>query len=187
MEKQIFDWINRIANPTLDSGFALITGTYFLIPMLIGLIIFVNRWHIKEDVFTKLIYLIPIGLVVVSTVLVTTAMKETIDAERPCKTMEDIHVVFCKESNSFPSRHTAIAFTALPFIWYARRYFIPLFIYAGIIGFGMVYLGVHYPHDIIAGLMIGYLIGYLFLLKNNWIIGTSQKIKEEIIGHKTLK
>ncbi len=181
MEEQIFEFIREIASPTLDTAMVFITSTYFLIPILIGLLIFINRWHIKEDMLTKLMYLIPIGLIVVSTVLVTTAMKETIDTERPCETMDDIHVVFCKESNSFPSRHTAIAFAALPFIWYARRYFIPLFIYAGMIGFGMIYIGVHYPHDVIAGLIIGYLIGYLFLWKNEFILKNSQKIREKFI------
>lgn len=65
---------------------------------------------------------------------------------------------------SFPSAHTLFAFmmATLLSIWFPR-YRVIFFIVAGIIGWTRIYLGLHYPTDVIAGGLLGYGITKLFL------------------------
>ena len=66
---------------------------------------------------------------------------------------------------SFPSAHAVFAFMMATFLshWFPR-YQIIFFIVAGIIGWTRIYLGLHYPTDVIAGGLLGYGITKLFLL-----------------------
>jgi len=65
---------------------------------------------------------------------------------------------------SFPSAHTAFAFMMAVLLsrWFPRYQFI-FFIIAGLIGWTRIYLGLHYPTDVIAGALLGYGITKLFL------------------------
>ena len=69
---------------------------------------------------------------------------------------------------SFPSGHTTLAF-AVAFIAYRilpKRYSIPAILIAVLIGFSRLYLGVHYPTDILGAMCVGYvaalITGFLY-------------------------
>jgi undecaprenyl-diphosphatase len=65
---------------------------------------------------------------------------------------------------SFPSGHTTIAFAAATVLSYYRPRWTPaFFLLAVAIGFSRVYVGVHYPLDVIAGAVLGTLIALLML------------------------
>jgi undecaprenyl-diphosphatase len=65
---------------------------------------------------------------------------------------------------SFPSAHTLNAFLMATLLasWFPRYRF-PFFLIAAFIGWSRIYLGMHYPTDVIAGALIGYGITKLFL------------------------
>jgi undecaprenyl-diphosphatase len=64
---------------------------------------------------------------------------------------------------SFPSGHAVYAFMMATILAYwFPRYRIIFFIVAGFIGWTRIYLGLHYPTDVIAGALIGYGITKLF-------------------------
>lgn len=64
--------------------------------------------------------------------------------------------------SSFPSGHTAFAFTqAVIYSHYDHRLTIPMFTYATVVGFSRVYLGKHYPSDVLAGAALGIVVGIL--------------------------
>ncbi len=70
---------------------------------------------------------------------------------------------------SFPSGHTTLAF-AVAFIIsriLPKRYSIPAFLIAALVAFSRLYLGVHYPSDILGGICVGYVAGLIteFLYK----------------------
>jgi len=66
---------------------------------------------------------------------------------------------------SFPSAHAAFSFmmATLLALWFPR-YRVIFFIVAGFIGWTRIYLGLHYPTDVIVGALLGYGITKLFLL-----------------------
>ncbi|MCB0570653.1 MAG: phosphatase PAP2 family protein [Phaeodactylibacter sp.] len=87
---------------------------------------------------------------------------------RPCQDTEIQAgarlLVGCGRSYSFTSSHAAnhfamAAFIALTLGRIYRRIRWPLFLWAASIAYGQVYVGVHYPLDVIAGGLLGVLIG----------------------------
>ena len=65
-------------------------------------------------------------------------------------------------SYSFPSGHTAQAFTtAFAFLFAKSKFTKPMFIFACIMAFTRLYLYVHYPTDILGGILCGLVSGYL--------------------------
>ena len=72
---------------------------------------------------------------------------------------------------SFPSGHTAGAFTVSFVLYYYHPFIsIPFFVLSGLIAFSRMYLGVHYLSDILAGILLGFISSslgiYLALLLN---------------------
>ncbi|MFL5935761.1 MAG: phosphatase PAP2 family protein [Gaiellaceae bacterium] len=85
---------------------------------------------------------------------ITDVLKLSIDRHRPA----DDPLVVLPTSHSFPSGHAATSFacagTLAPFV--SRRGQIVLYVLAAGIAYSRVYVGVHYPLDVIGGAAIGY-------------------------------
>ena len=66
---------------------------------------------------------------------------------------------------SFPSAHSVFAFMMATLLANQfPRYQVIFFVVAGLIGWTRIYLGLHYPTDVIAGALLGYAITKLFVL-----------------------
>jgi undecaprenyl-diphosphatase len=75
---------------------------------------------------------------------------------------------------SFPSDHTAVAVAIAVSLWfYNRKVGLPMFILAFLIGFSRIYVGHHYPTDVLGGMVVGALSAFIInkvgnkLLKHN--------------------
>lgn len=92
-------------------------------------------------------------------------LKELIGRVRPCSVFEGVIVLAkCSDSYGLPSRHTADIFamaTLLSVLYLKHRYlFMTIAVY---VGFSRIYLGMHYPFDVMAGIFVGSIVGVLFL------------------------
>jgi membrane-associated phospholipid phosphatase len=98
--------------------------------------------------------------------LLSNMMKDVVDRARPSVTYSDVHpLVPLPDSSSMPSSHAWIACAAATVLWAvipARRSWIVGL--AGLIALSRVYLGVHYPSDVLAGAAGGVATGLLVLL-----------------------
>jgi undecaprenyl-diphosphatase len=93
-------------------------------------------------------------------------LKPFIERIRPCHAYSDVHLLIgCPSSSSFPSNHSANLFTAATLFatYYGKKISLACFVLAATVGFSRVYVGVHYPFDVVGGAMFGVAWGTVFM------------------------
>jgi undecaprenyl-diphosphatase len=124
---------------------------------------------IKNDTYMK-----KSGLDVTESILATSlvnfALKKIFGRKRPFIRDITFTAVLHPNNNSFPSGHTTEAFsmaTSMSLL-YPKWYVIaPTFSWAAIIGYARMYLGVHYPTDVLAGATISSATSFLVYRANH--------------------
>lgn len=161
MDYIIFRAINNLAgvSPVLDTvgQFLAVVGIFILVLMvLVG-----HKHRIRAAMEGACAGLLALG---VNAIIGVIAFRS-----RPFVSHEQVHLLIEKSGldKSFPSDHTSIAF-ALATVLYLnnRRWGIVGYVLALFIGIGRIYVGVHYPTDILGGIVVGVVSGLLV-----WVIG----------------
>jgi undecaprenyl-diphosphatase len=92
-------------------------------------------------------------------------VKDLFQRARPSEAHSQIHPLYAVHSSSFPAGHAATAFAGAAVLAYAvPRLALPLFLIAALIGFSRIYVGVHYPTDVLGGAAIGVVVGAAVVL-----------------------
>ncbi len=113
----------------------------------------------------KLLGLILLAGLTVSFYLVS-GLKVLVARPRPSLVLDGVFLLEKAKSMSFPSNHAATAFMAASVLTaYFKRYAAVFYSLAAAVAVSRVYMGVHYPSDVLAGAGLGIAIGY-FLTKS---------------------
>jgi undecaprenyl-diphosphatase len=106
----------------------------------------------------------------ISDLLSAQVIKELIYRPRPCRDEVMAHQIrflarYCGQNSSFVSSHASNHFAAATFIFGTLKRFNPkwslVFLWAASICYAQVYVGVHFPSDVLCGALLGSLLGYL--------------------------
>ena len=90
--------------------------------------------------------------------VIGSSLKLMVHRPRPFKTYDFIHPKDRVGPNSFPSNHTVFAFATATSLslafpkWYVIG---PAYLFAGLAAYSRMYLGVHFPVDVLGGIVIG--------------------------------
>jgi len=162
--KKVNDWdVHGLSRGLSHSGLILPVG----IPTAMGIYALVKK---DQPLLKDAIY---IGTSVIEAVGITYGLKYAFDRQRPfVKYPDKVHPIEAEDSPSFPSGHTAAAFslaTSLS-ITYPKWYVIaPSAVWACGVGFARINQGVHYPSDVLAGAAIGVGCAFVNVYVNRWL------------------
>ncbi|MEN0050736.1 MAG: phosphatase PAP2 family protein [Bacteroidota bacterium] len=167
-DEAFFSLINQdLANPFLDAIMPYWREKTTWIPLYIVILI-VSYLQFSWKKALVFIFLLA-GTVGIADQISSQWIKKSVQRSRPCNdpsVKDEVHLlVDCGSGYSFTSSHATNHFAIAFFIAFAlfstkRLWRILLFLWASIIAFGQVYVGVHYPLDVTAGALLGILIGY---------------------------
>ncbi len=143
---------SKIKNKYLDKFLYRVTdlgGALFITVFCISLIIFGSTYNKKVGIEA----ITALGL----TQVVVHSLKRLLSRERPYKIIEQLNTFGIDLSDySFPSGHTTASFSlATTLALNMPKFSMLVYILATIIAISRIYLGVHYPTDVTAGLIIG--------------------------------
>ncbi len=136
----------------------------------------------------SILILLFMALTILASDQISVLIKETVQRLRPVHepTIEHlVHNVFRKGGlHGFVSSHAANTFAIFIFtsrIFKNRSYFLLLLFWAVVVSYSRIYIGVHYPLDIIGGALLGWLLGWVFykllmFIENHFFIARSPKI-----------
>jgi undecaprenyl-diphosphatase len=111
--------------------------------------------------------------------MIVILLKYVVAEPRPFLTLPNVDLLVRENGSSFPSGHTASSFAAATIIGLkyhlkskGKNYWLiyPLTIFAVIVGFSRVYIGVHYPYDVICGAIIGTICALAVLKYENILL-----------------
>ena len=152
----------------------------FWIPVYVFILSFVimnyadRRWMILAGILL---------CIIISDQTSSNLIKNSVKRQRPCHVehLNSLEKVPCSHGYSFTSSHATNHFAISAFLFLlfgAWKFRMIFFLWAALIAFAQVYVGVHYPLDVLAGSVLGILIGvlsfkfYEFITKKYKIDGT---------------
>jgi undecaprenyl-diphosphatase len=157
-------WLDSLVSAFSTYGLGL-----FAVLMLIG------WWQARTQDEHQAVKALAAPVLTVVAFAVSTVLKQAVQENRPCQSLHVITVEACQAPGdwSFPSNHATLAAAAAVALWFVST---RLGVIATVIALAMaasrVWIGAHYPHDILAGLAVGTLVALPLALLLSRHVGT---------------
>lgn len=149
LDSQIFTAINSAHSPLFDLFFQNISHLgSFVIWIFIAAAIF-----FRKD--KRFFFQLAAGMILAG--VISIGLKLAIDRPRPSDSLQNVHLLDRKPDPSFPSNHAANAFLgARIFSKHYKKFTLIFYTLAILIAISRIYVGAHYPSDVIAGAALGF-------------------------------
>lgn len=168
LDTNLFVYLNGLGSETYDKLWLIITNQLYWTPFFLFLFFLIYK---KIGIKQTLYILLFIAVLIAFTDQMTNLFKHTFERLRPCNNPEInsfIRVVQVRTSFSFFSGHAANTMAVATFLFLVLRskfkYLGFLFLWPLIFAYSRIYLGLHYPGDILTGYFFGALFGSLLYL-----------------------
>jgi membrane-associated phospholipid phosphatase len=182
LDQRLFLYINRVwANSFFDTIFPVYRESYTWIPFYFFILLMMVVNFGKKAWPWALFFIVTVSL---CDQVSSNFVKDFFARVRPCRDPEMAEYVRlllsrCPSSGSFTSSHATNHFGMVMFMVitigpYLRNWKWVLWLWAAVIAYAQVYIGVHYPLDVIGGAFLGMAIGYGTGLLFNKKIGVLQ-------------
>lgn len=161
----LFYFINNgLQNPVFDFVMPFVTELGSFVAMLAAcLIVFILSIIFKKQNIKKIAFLCLFSLLAAG--LVAFILKALVYEPRPFITLDNVRLLVVEnDPASFPSGHTTSTFAVVSLLVFKFRnnlWRVILILFAITIGFSRIYVGVHYPFDVLVGMIIGIVMAYL--------------------------
>jgi undecaprenyl-diphosphatase len=173
--QRLLDWDTRLfltlnhklANPLFDTLLPFFRDSIFWAPLYLLILAFVYLNFGTRGLWWSLFFILTVAI---SDLTGTYLFKETVRRIRPCNEPSlagqvRLMINACPGGYSFLSNHAANHFGLATFMVFSFRSTFKVWIYlfyvwAILICFAQLYVGVHYPSDILAGMLLGTMAGY---------------------------
>jgi undecaprenyl-diphosphatase len=178
LDTQLFIYLNSLGSETYDGFWLIVTKQYNWIPLYLLLFYLIYK---KLGIKQTLYLMIFVAVLITVTDQIANLFKYTFQRARPCSNLKictTIRIVQSRSSFSFFSGHAASSMAVSVFLYLIFRkqftYFGLLFIWPLIFAYSRIYLGLHYPLDILSGYLCGLITGYLMYRLYQWAIKTGK-------------
>jgi len=178
-DQQLFIRLNsRWTSPFLDAVLPFLRDAYIWAPLYLFILVFVGINFGQKGLFWILAFICSVAL---TDIIGARLFKEGFERLRPCTDplfQDSVRLLLkhCSGSFSFVSNHAANHFCIASFAFFTfhglfRNWLYLGFAWALLIAYAQVYVGVHYPLDVIAGGLLGFFIGWLMAWNFNRMSG----------------
>ncbi len=184
LDQRLFLWLNGQHATFFDPVIFFVSGRYEWIPLYAVIIAFIIRRYRWKSLWIIVAVIVMITL----SDQIANLLKAGVKRLRPCKDPEIGHLVhlvnnYCSGMYGFVSGHAANSFALATFVsllfrkkWVSTG----MILWASAVSYSRIYLGVHYPGDVLGGALIGVLLAwaiYVALVRMKCLTPHNSRIK----------
>lgn len=173
-DTELFLFLNNLGSEPWDNLWLIITDKLTFIPLYAVLLFLLYK---KYGLKSLLVFVVVVALMITFTDQITNVFKRGFQRPRPCGEADLIDqmrfiAVRCGKYGFFSGHSSnsmaAAVFAGLMLKGYYKNLIFVLLFWSAVVAYSRIYVGVHYPLDILCGLTFGAISGYIFYKLGNY-------------------